>query len=102
MVNRFSLRFANGSRMIALPARTRHGQQFIYSCSVPPIGLDLVSSCASPPGSFYRLPFSGGSHLWEIDSGNNSAFTHNGSGGWSFDFTALEGTPILEATVPSV
>jgi hypothetical protein len=66
-----------------------------YGCAVRPPG--QPDACNPPPttgGAGYRLPFACGARV-SVTQGNNTAFSHNGTQAWAYDFGVGRGTPVM-------
>jgi murein DD-endopeptidase MepM/ murein hydrolase activator NlpD len=75
---------------------TRNGEPFRYSTGVSLIVTDRVASCATPPSTFYRLPFPQGFPM-SVFQGNGGSFSHDGWGFFSLDVGGDQGDPIRAA-----
>jgi hypothetical protein len=62
-------------------------------CAVRPPG--MPDACNPPPSTSpgYRLPYACGT-TQSVSQGNNSAFSHNGTQAWAYDFSMPRGTAV--------
>jgi len=72
-----------------------------HGCAVRPPGQPDV--CNPPPstGGGYRLPFACGASV-RVSQGNNSAFSHNGTQAWAYDFGVGRGTAVMAVEAGTV
>jgi hypothetical protein len=73
--------------------RTASATPCAHGCMVRPPG--MPDACNPPPSGTpgYRLPFAC-MYSTSVTQGNNSAFSHNGTQAWAYDFGVPRGTPI--------
>ncbi len=73
--------------------RTVSAMACAHGCLVRPPG--MPDACNPPPSGTpgYRLPFACMS-AQTVSQGNNTAFSHNGTQAWAYDFSMPRGTPV--------
>lgn len=73
--------------------RTASATPCMHGCLVRPPG--MPDACNPPPSSTpgYRLPYACMASF-QVTQGNNSAFSHNGTQAWAYDFGMPRGTPV--------
>jgi hypothetical protein len=75
--------------------RTASSMRCAYGCAVRPPG--TPDACNPPPSTGsagYKVPFACGARV-TVTQGNNTAYSHNGTQAWAYDFGVGRGTPVM-------